>query len=446
MKNYYNIINNKISKLAKLSLLFLLCIPFTTNIFLNIISKTNNIYNDIEEVTPLDDIIYSEHHSFGLVDPLIEFKQQVDLNYINIPYYSQKDYSYYFFYNSYVNNIKNSIGNCGYTAISMLLSYYDSYWNDNIILEAYDSGVNLISNNDMGYYIDAPGIIDNSVFSYSKNVEELSKKEKDSEIRNFINQVISNKENSFFGLLLSYAISNGYYSTKSLIDDLGVNYKIMTSTLNSYIENNLLLNENVTLISSNAEVDKVSTNVIRNKIIEKLKEGEPVIVGGNGYNDLDTNGIQSKDEKTIGHVCIAYDYDEENDIIYGNLGWGIGSIIRHNKKYYAHHMNLDDYFNLGFKDYFYFDLKNISHSHSNNYFNESTNDYMCSCKLKSHVHNYKYLSKDENQHYKKCICYSSNILENHYFASSYVRNGNEYTLCGGCNYAMLTTNIPSHIV
>ena len=39
----------------------------------------------------------------------------------------------------------NRLGICGYTGITMFLSFYDSYWNDNFIIDKYDSNVTNIS-------------------------------------------------------------------------------------------------------------------------------------------------------------------------------------------------------------------------------------------------------------------------------------------------------------
>lgn len=46
-------------------------------------------------------------------------------------------------------------------------------------------------------------------------------------------------------------------------------------------------------------------------------------------------------KKTIGHAVVAYDYDETNDILYGNFGWGRGS----------NHKNIDAQFTEQISDY-----------------------------------------------------------------------------------------------
>ena len=57
--------------------------------------------------------------------------------------YSSNIYQYDSFMESYFDNLTinhgdNTIGSCGYVAIDMLLCYYDTYLNDNIVPEQYD--------------------------------------------------------------------------------------------------------------------------------------------------------------------------------------------------------------------------------------------------------------------------------------------------------------------
>ena len=56
---------------------------------------------------------------------------------------------------NYGNNVK---GSCGYVALGMLLSFYDTYWNDNIIPEQYDKCTNLSTNNFNPQTVRSPGI------------------------------------------------------------------------------------------------------------------------------------------------------------------------------------------------------------------------------------------------------------------------------------------------
>ena len=56
--------------------------------------------------------------------------------------YLNNNFSTKYFYNlnNYCGN--NSKGSCGYVALSMILSFYDTYWDDRVIPENYDQNAN----------------------------------------------------------------------------------------------------------------------------------------------------------------------------------------------------------------------------------------------------------------------------------------------------------------
>lgn len=347
--------------------------------------------------------------------PIIPIRPSID-----VPYYSQKDFTKNFFINCEANVVENSIGNCGYTAISTLLTYYDTYWSDVFIPETYESSpTSLINNNDNARNYYSPGIKNNTVFSYSTDPKKLTKEQKSKEIHAFVDDAIDNKSTSFFGLLLNYAKNSGYIQNNETLEFLGVDYDSMVKILKAYINGNSNISSSVTLISQ--EVSDLDGNVtaLREEIIVQLKKGNPLIVGGNG------------------HVCIAYEYDETNDTIYGDLGWG---------KLYAH-TNLDAFMVGGIQDYYYYKISDsLDHTHSLHYYNTTNSKYICSCELLSHSHGYHYYKYDATQHYRRCICMSSAALADHFFTHSYWQGGKEYTVCGGCGYAKITTGTPTPIV
>lgn len=71
--------------------------------------------------------------------------------------YQTNYYSTYYFSQlkqNFGNNIK---GSCTYVALAMLLSYYDSYWNDSIIPEGYDM-ISMLEENELPLLVESPGI------------------------------------------------------------------------------------------------------------------------------------------------------------------------------------------------------------------------------------------------------------------------------------------------
>lgn len=311
------------------------------------------------------------------------------------------DKQFLYTYYRHLNNNKpyNNLGICGYTAISMFLSFFDTYWNDLIIEEKYESNVTNINSNSLykNYYYESPGVYNNlSYSSPSMNslINELKnlgytdsnsieyKKELDKLIMREINSQI--KEGTFLGKLFSIGLNNGSIIPHSTLDSynsnsdnylngIGVNYTIMNNILTDYVNTNSFLSNEVNIVTGKNNYDRssdlqnyeIDRNRIRNNIIQLLKEGKPVIIGGQGFDDKNNNNAQDINESTWGHVAIAYEYDEANDIIYGNLGWSSS----------YNHANFDNQFNLGITDYWTFNFKNNSQNMTNHYY---FNDYNAS--------------------------------------------------------------------
>ena len=139
----------------------------------------------------------------------------------------------------------------------------------------------------------------------------------------------------------------------------------MNGILNGYINSNNSIKNRVSIITSELKNDSQNEKVrIRSEIINIVKSGRPVLMGGNGYDDKNHNGVQdltnnpNTNEGTFGHVVVAYDYDEANDILYGNMGWS--------DKYQVHR-NLDEFFNIQMSDYWTIKILNIPVDRPNNY-------------------------------------------------------------------------------
>ena len=54
-------------------------------------------------------------------------------------YFEQPKFVINYFNNLDLNMPTNNVGNCGYVALTMLLSYYDTYWNGDIIPDIYNN-------------------------------------------------------------------------------------------------------------------------------------------------------------------------------------------------------------------------------------------------------------------------------------------------------------------
>lgn len=296
------------------------------------------------------------------------------------------------------NMPNNSLGICGYTGISMFFSYYDSYWNDSFIPEQYESDVTKIRSSQLyasfsGSY-ESPGVknlkMNETISSLKNKIKQsgitdenstLFKEALDKAIMSEVYKQID--DGSFLGKLFEIAIANGsikphfieneyHVANKEYVGGIGVSNEIMNNVISDYITNNSSLNGKVSIITSklnnNSNYEKQR---VRSEIVKLVKSGRPVLMGVNGYTDANGNGKQDiypnlpdgtsdpRNEGSFGHVVIAYDYDEEKDILYGNMGWS--------SKYYSHY-NLDEYFNIQMSDYWTLNISSeLPRNRTNNY-------------------------------------------------------------------------------
>ena len=287
------------------------------------------------------------------------------------------------FMNNYYSHLRknipyNELGICGYTAISMFLSYFDTYWNDEIIEEKYEQHENMDSSlfyspsskiddyespdvynnisgadysiNEIINKIKASGITDTNSKEYKEALDRLIMKEITKQI----------DADTFLGKLYEIALENGSIKphfdidgytviNSEYLEGVGVNHEIVNNILCDYVRKNIFLDKAVTVTSSQIRsgwfIDYNREKArIRSEIVNLVESGKPVLMGGGGYTDSNNNGKQDDTEARWGHVVVAYDYDSTNDILYGNIGWSDELT----------HENLDSFFNIEISDYWSF--------------------------------------------------------------------------------------------
>lgn len=384
-------------KIILLVVLSILNISFFKNFYSYNIDKSNN--NNREDylyytLAPTDiDFVSTNNYSFDLLNQNTSSPNTIqkdtfipDIGFRN-KYYSNLNKNFPF----------NNLGICGYTAISMFFSYYDTYWNDGFIADEYDSTPTKIRSTDFIYNFphDSPGVF-NDLSSSSPTLKNLHDRIKssgltDEESLNYKvaleNQILNEiqleiQKDTFLGNLFNIALNNGSIAphnsndvsgklNSGYLDGIGVNNKIMNAMVKDYISQNGEINNKITIVTSeiNTNMDiQAERTRIRNEIIGEIKKGKPVIIGGGHYDDLNKNGIQDDGESRSGHVAVAYDYDETNNVIYGHMGW--------NSNY--NHYNFDNYFNIEFSDYWSINIgENCTKNFTNNYIFSDKDCYYC---------------------------------------------------------------------
>lgn len=244
-----------------------------------------------------------------------------------------ENYQTYYFNKLGSNMGNNTKGSCGFVATGMLLSFWDTYWDDNIISENFDATTEL----EDGYidlYAESPGVI--------REPSRIS----DVEDNETYDQYIHDYADNYFHFKL-IDLFDRHISHREP-GDYGMGYQDYINLFNYYAYDYLgYTTEEVEIIYSDVDV--------RNKTIDLIKDGIPVKLSIGG------------------HAVVAYDYDEKTDNIYCNFGWGPNTS----------HVTIEQ---MGYKDYknlVAFNFKDDHHDHHSNnytYINEyGENDTLCSC-------------------------------------------------------------------
>lgn len=355
-------------------------------------------------------------------------KMQIILSIMNSPdnQYKSNLFSYDSFMECYFDNLTtnhgfNAMGSCGYIAIDMILSYFDTYLNDDIVPNEYDvvskEECNSIfcTRNSPGSLYDEPSAFDNTPISGAAT---------------YYNYISSISNISLHAKLLTIGHSLGYYNY--LVDSpAGTNGFMIKNVIRKYMSTVLQFEENVEYTISEMHYINTGSEAVRNFTISKIQEGIPVILA------VRTSG------KPDGHVVVAYDYDEESDTIYCNFGWG-SDATHASPESYIEELCIEDN-NLYNYDVYQFALAlnfNLPHIHGNNYAvvvnNEdgtSTTSYYCydSEELELYSNPLRWFARDASTHRMTCSCGKTTVVDHNF--SLYSTTDYIHTFyCADCGY------------
>lgn len=306
------------------------------------------------------------------------------------------------FKSKYFANLTQNFGvnykaSCGYVAIGMLLSYYDTYLSDTIIPESYD----VISNGESSNITtrgNSPGILKDEIV----NAPEMNSYE-------YFAAISSIDNVSLHAKLITMGAEMGYYFFSDQ-DPCKTSFEIILNVLNHYLSSFIGLTQSEYTINTMTG----SSSVVKNYTISQINQGNPVLLG------IIYGGT--------GHIVIAYDYDSELNKLYGHMGWDQSMT----------HISLDNYpcvfaLTLDF---------NIEHTHSNNYAvtktinDTTTTHYYCYHEENIAMLDHKierYVKYSNEKHKAICSC-GYYELRPHAIkhGSSYVINGRKYANCINC--------------
>ena len=210
-------------------------------------------------------------------------------------------YASFYFKNLNANFGNNAHGTCNYVTIGMILSFYDTYWNDNFIPDVYDMKTNFESTIQnladfefQPFGIESPGI----VFESNNLVSNLSMGQ--------YYDVINQYSNQYFHLKL-LQLSQSYFGKIKFdqsTESLGMTYSEMIGFIYYYLYDYLSMTTSDVQINS----ENTSDEEVKEFTIFKIENGIPVILHANKQGNH-------------AHSFVAYDYNKETDEIYVHTGW-----------------------------------------------------------------------------------------------------------------------------
>lgn len=303
----------------------------------------------------------------------------------------------------------NYYGSCGFVALGMWLTFFDSYWNNNIVATNYDHMGKYVCYNNKKVTFYSPGLND----PYLAKDDPLKN---NGNINDYINYMINDQSSTnLYAYLMKIARDLGYVN-----GSLGLTADMLLNVLLTYLSTRSL-RESFAFASYFPDVDPNNTypgktytysEYMRQNIITYVKLGIPVIAFIEG----------KKNNTNLAHIVIAYDYDENIDVLYAHFGWGF---TKDHENIYSNNYSKIAGYVVGTP-------KNLQHLHAYKYIDkDNEEETICSCQLTSHEHEYSYSSSNVRQHIKTCYCEYSSV-ESHTFNSV-----GRYLVCNKCNYRKL---------
>lgn len=330
--------------------------------------------------------------------------------------------------NVYKNRIPiNTIGTCTHVAMSMLLSYYDSYWSDDFVAEEIEW--------DKGIYNSSTDKLSETFTASSEAYDWNAWKNAGGDFRSF---AAANENTYLHPYMFEFA------NDEVIIDNLGIvgllDFQVK-NVLEAYLYDVCGFNENqVTVNIQYAIIDGDDSLISTMK--EQILNGNPVIFFGLNVDILPTQ-LDNDTMALNGHAMIGYDVGvdaEGNDDIILHTGWSGNEDSR---------VSTTEYQYLNSIVWIEINEENLSHECAYNYTDTFTGSNMCACEIycgthPSGTHTYRndYVSYTSSGHIKACTRCGEEILESHN-VTSHIPYTNEWHkgICD-CGYAK---NLP-HVV
>lgn len=331
----------------------------------------------------------------------------------------------------------NDIGNCPYVASSLLLSFYDAYWDDRFVPDNYETtgAISTTNGNISRYFYFA---LENDDWNklkrsswwgnYSESYEKLLAAQ-----QAYSTFIRDNADDYFQLYLISLGIDQGLHNNDNTDDGLtyGLTPNEMVDFLRNYLYNIRGFREDqVTVHCFGENLFTITNEDVFNKAKEILSGGAPVIVNGLRIGSEDEKTQQTQLEDTGSHSFLAYDIIEnENDIVV---------------TYCYNEEEARTFRTMSFKylsSIIWLEINPdaFPHSHSTSYVSSETGHGYCACEIYSehpnHTHNYQFTSYDYLQHWRYCLCGAKTQIESHNIELVNNKFGNhKYACSSNCGF------------
>ncbi|MBR2138166.1 MAG: hypothetical protein IKC22_07485 [Bacilli bacterium] len=357
--------------------------------------------------TTNEDIKIDKNISYEIIDENISTAHSPNLVHDDTLYETDYYAPHYFsnLKNNYGYNVK---GSCTYIAFDMLLSFYDTYWDDSFIPENYDFNV-MLDENQFDLSLEAPGVYGEA--------RSLVTGKTTNEYYILIEQY-SNFYHHFKLLEIGKQIFQ-HYNFEDENNPAGLTYSELKELAEYYLYEVLDKTESqveiLTNYSENMSVKDFTISMIQQGIPVELRAGNPT--------------------RNTGHAMVAYDYDEKTDTIYVHPGWRNYSDDTHVTLQSTGYTNLWDAMAI---------VPRTSHSHSNNYkyINEyEVTDTHCVCLsvLPTEIEIVSEYALDVLPTFKW-----NSLINEKWFTSSGLYH--RFDILNSSNYSMYTTTCDSNII
>ena len=241
--------------------------------------------------------------------------------------------AHYHFEQLKTNVPENVIGSCVYVSMSLILSFYDSYWHDIFVAENFEYNgewdENEYNDGRPVYYVYSNNLLEVPLLNL-ENDEWTSFEADGGTYSDFVNNS-SNQAKYLHLYLISLGIARGYHSGDSSDTDYGINITEQVTILDDYFDLifgeanyagvNGVYDDNLPLEIH--YITEYTEGVTREDVISKINEqlgvGNPVIYNGkeiteNGNNNDITSDNDDLKKTKSGHSMVAYAIETENNI------------------------------------------------------------------------------------------------------------------------------------